>query len=200
MTTHDPQECTCPLIDVSTWGGPPRFLRGDPRGSGCPIHETQDMRNERKAAEDLARYGERATGGPIEPGKAYRIGEDGPAPYIMPDRGNVIGTSFTFDNSEGLYDLADRLAGLKDGTLNVTGYFDADLAAYKASLRHEPVKVSIEIPASRWQAFKLKLRRIPGLGWLPVRKAWKTQFVGRIDPWPNGDGWTISTNPEETAP
>lgn len=56
----DLPECTCPLIDASHFG--PRgievsFLLGDPRGSGCPIHETEEMRNEIKTAEHLARYG-----------------------------------------------------------------------------------------------------------------------------------------------
>jgi hypothetical protein len=56
MTNQLP-ECLCPLIDTSTWGGKPSFLLGNPRGTGCPIHETQEMRDEVKRAEDLARYG-----------------------------------------------------------------------------------------------------------------------------------------------
>lgn len=65
MTSNDMPECVCPLIDVSTWGGKPEFLLGDPRGTGCPIHETQAMRDEIKAAEDRARYGERADPTPL---------------------------------------------------------------------------------------------------------------------------------------
>jgi hypothetical protein len=55
----EPQQCTCPLIDVSTRGPngiKVAFVRGNPRGTGCPFHETDEMRNEIKAAEYLARY------------------------------------------------------------------------------------------------------------------------------------------------
>lgn len=53
----DQHECTCPLIDISRFAMKPEFILGDPRGSGCPIHETQAMRDERQRAEDEARYG-----------------------------------------------------------------------------------------------------------------------------------------------
>lgn len=55
--TDSPQECACPLIDVSTYGGPKSFMRGDPRGSGCWLHETEEMRQEVQRAKDAARYG-----------------------------------------------------------------------------------------------------------------------------------------------
>lgn len=153
MTDQLP-ECTCPLIDTSTWGGKPSFHRGNPRGSGCPIHETQAMRDEVRIAEARARYGE-------------------------------------------------VLSGLKDTTFTFNGTFESGTRAgqFFRDAGFTPItQVSIEIPASRWQAFKARLKRIRGLGWIPVRYAWKTQFVGHMEPWPNGDGFTISTNPEETAP
>jgi len=55
VSDTDETTCTCPLIDVTTWGEI-SFLRGDPRGSGCPLHETEEMRDERRIAEDYARY------------------------------------------------------------------------------------------------------------------------------------------------
>lgn len=60
MSTDDLPECTCPLIDVSTYGRNGielAFMLGNPRGSGCPIHETEAMREERRLAEYRARYG-----------------------------------------------------------------------------------------------------------------------------------------------
>ena len=98
MTADDKPECTCPLIDISDLrtGGKPEFVLGDPRGSGCPIHETEEMRNERKDAERRARYGERASGGLIDPGRVYRIGEDGPAPLVVPEHADVNGSKVQF--------------------------------------------------------------------------------------------------------
>ena len=51
-------KCTCPLIDVTTLAGPIEYVRADPRGSGCPIHETDAMRDERERAKWQARYGD----------------------------------------------------------------------------------------------------------------------------------------------
>lgn len=50
------RECTCPLIDTSTWGGEPSFVRGDP--TGCPRHEDPDRVDKRAEAEYRARYGD----------------------------------------------------------------------------------------------------------------------------------------------
>lgn len=85
MSDNDRAVYTCPLIDVSRYTEI-SFLRGDPRGSGCPLHETEAMRDERRNAEDLARYGDtqdapgggrvseesgRLQGGPVRPPRKY---------------------------------------------------------------------------------------------------------------------------------
>ena len=53
------QHCTCPLIDISSLadGTDRKYVRGNPRGTGCPSHETQQMRDEDQRARDAARYG-----------------------------------------------------------------------------------------------------------------------------------------------
>jgi len=86
----DLPECTCPLIDISRFGPGGReiaFVLGDPRGSGCPLHETEAMRNEIKAAEHKARYGDsRNPGGPVLPPQPYLYDPavDGPIEYPNP--------------------------------------------------------------------------------------------------------------------
>jgi hypothetical protein len=55
MSDTERTTCTCPLIDVSDYTTI-SFLRGDPRGSGCPLHETEEMRDEIQTAMDYARY------------------------------------------------------------------------------------------------------------------------------------------------
>lgn len=54
-----PPKCLCPLIDTTSYGelarGLRSFMRGDPVGSGCPVHETIEMRTALWAAEWKAR-------------------------------------------------------------------------------------------------------------------------------------------------
>jgi hypothetical protein len=52
----DQGECTCPLLNVGTFADPHQVVRGDPTGSGCPLHETIEMRTALWAAEWKARY------------------------------------------------------------------------------------------------------------------------------------------------
>lgn len=51
--------CLCPLLNVTRIDeAEPRYRRGDPRGTGCPLHETDEMRAQDQAARDRARYGD----------------------------------------------------------------------------------------------------------------------------------------------
>jgi hypothetical protein len=54
MSEPEEPACLCPLHDVTSYSDLPDrvFLRGDPTGSGCPIHETIEMR---AALDDRAR-------------------------------------------------------------------------------------------------------------------------------------------------
>jgi len=55
MSDTDETTCTCPLIETSDYTNI-SYVRGDPRGTGCPLHETQELRDERQYAMDYARY------------------------------------------------------------------------------------------------------------------------------------------------
>ena len=74
--------CTCPLHDVTTYAdlgkGTRSYLRGDPTGSNCPLHETIEMRLKLWEAEWGARYRPNAwTVLPADPAEA-------PPPQVPP--------------------------------------------------------------------------------------------------------------------
>lgn len=67
---------------------------------------------------------------------------------------------------------------------NHASLFGQDLAAFKAAHRiQSAIAVKVQVPASRWQAFKARLKRRRGFGWLPVRTKWVTRFTGPVDGW-----------------
>lgn len=176
----DLPECLCPLIDITRFHGKPEFILGDPRGTGCPIHETQEMRDAVQRAMNAARYGERASGGPIDSSTwTCPTGEDGPEPLILPN-----GARF--------------LAGLKRTEFTLNGTFDADPSHPIWPSAPNPVKVSWQTPANRWHAWLWRLSTVRAFGWIKPRMTTR-KFVGNLEPWDSTDTINITARPEEDA-
>lgn len=69
---------------------------------------------------------------------------------------------------------------------NSSSLFATDLAAWKGAHRVESMlAVKVEVPDGPWQRLKARLKRVRGLGWLPVRMRWETRFRGVVEPF----GW-----------
>lgn len=104
---------------------------------------------------------------------------------------NGIDLSGYVSNTELAHDRDDknhwheRLPGLKDASMSITGTWDMDLTSL-ANLYandHPERKIIVQQPDGRWQAVKARLARRWPLRWLKVRwRVYTTRGMPRLDP------------------